>query len=270
MKETFYFSHDYNARNDPKMQKVLMKLGQAGKGVFWDLIEMMYEQGGKLLLSECESYAFALRTELKTINSLIDDFGLFLKDKIHFWSETVLKRLKKRESFIESRARAGKASAKAKAERKNSTHVEQNSTHVEQNINTPSTELQHNSTSKVKESKVKENKDIFSRSSGKVSSIEIIRPTLQQISEFFSQNNLIVNPIKFFNYYEANGWMCGKNPVDNWKALAQNWNETEKEGGRNNKNGSGSVNYLSRAEKSNLALESSGETINKDDFKCFK
>ncbi len=32
-KESFYFSHDYSARNDPKLVKVLMKLGQAGKGV---------------------------------------------------------------------------------------------------------------------------------------------------------------------------------------------------------------------------------------------
>lgn len=93
MKKTFYFSHDFNARNDPKMQKVLMKLGQEGKGVFWDLIEMMYEQGGYLLLSECDSYAFALRTTCECIASLINDFGLFLKNEIKFWSESVLKRI---------------------------------------------------------------------------------------------------------------------------------------------------------------------------------
>lgn len=94
MKKTFYFSHDFNARNDPKLQKVLMKLGQAGKGVFWDIIEMLYEQGGYLLLNSIEEYAFALRTNYECINSLIYDFDLFVKDEVKFWSESVLLRIK--------------------------------------------------------------------------------------------------------------------------------------------------------------------------------
>jgi hypothetical protein len=97
-KEAYYFSHDYGARNDPKLQKVLMKLGQQGKGVYWDLIEMLFEEGGKLLLSECESYAFALRVDLKIIQSLINDFELFEKNDIYFWSNSVLKRLEIREN----------------------------------------------------------------------------------------------------------------------------------------------------------------------------
>lgn len=97
-KEAYYFSHDYGARNDPKLQKVLMKLGQEGKGVYWDLIEILFEEGGKLLLSECESYAFALRVDLKVIQSLINDFELFKKDDIYFWSNSVLKRLEIREN----------------------------------------------------------------------------------------------------------------------------------------------------------------------------
>lgn len=95
-KETFYFSHDYGARNDPKLIKVLMKLGQQGKGVYWDLIEMMYEQEGTLLLSECDSYAFALRTDYDLINTLINDFDLFEKDSHSFWSNSVRNRLTKR------------------------------------------------------------------------------------------------------------------------------------------------------------------------------
>src|SRR5690606_22707370 len=86
----------YGARNDPKLIKVLMKLGQSGKGVYWDLIEMLYEQNGYLLLSECESYAFALRTDCDTITKLINDFDLFQKDDKKFWSNSVLDRLNKR------------------------------------------------------------------------------------------------------------------------------------------------------------------------------
>lgn len=108
-KDTFYFSHDYSARNDPKLVKVLMRLGQAGKGVYWDLIEMLYEQEGYLLIDEIEAYAFALRSDCETINSLINDFELFDKNKKNFWSLSVLRRLDARD------AKSKKASESANA-----------------------------------------------------------------------------------------------------------------------------------------------------------
>lgn len=107
-KETYYFSHDYGSRNDPKLQKLLMRLGQHGKGVYWDLIEMLYEQGGYLLLSECDSYAFALRTECECITSVIRDFFLFENDGVKFWSESVLRRLNKRTEKSEKAANSAK------------------------------------------------------------------------------------------------------------------------------------------------------------------
>lgn len=100
-KEAYYFSHDFGARNDPKLQKVLMKLGQEGKGVYWDLVEMLFEEGGKLLVSECESYAFALRTKEECISSLLKDFGLFVDDGEFFWSNSVLRRISDRDEKSE-------------------------------------------------------------------------------------------------------------------------------------------------------------------------
>jgi len=106
MKDTYYFSHDYNARNDPKLQKVLMKLGQAGKGLYWDLVEMLFEEGGYLMLSECDSYAFALRSDSVCIHSLLNDFDLFKQDEERFWSESVLRRLNKRYEKSEKAAQS--------------------------------------------------------------------------------------------------------------------------------------------------------------------
>lgn len=94
--ESFYFSHDYGARNDPKLQKVLQKLGHAGKGVYWDIVELMYEEGGKLLLMEIDDYCFTLRVEKDLFICLINNFDLFQKDDNYFWSETIIKRLSRR------------------------------------------------------------------------------------------------------------------------------------------------------------------------------
>ena len=69
MKE--YFSHDYNARNDPKLQEVLCEHGVAGLGVFWAIIENLYEQGGELPLNACKSIAFALHTESNIVGKCL-------------------------------------------------------------------------------------------------------------------------------------------------------------------------------------------------------
>lgn len=58
---------------------------------------MIYEQGGYIKLSELECIAFALRTNVETLKSLINDFDLFKKDEKQFWSTSVLKRLELRE-----------------------------------------------------------------------------------------------------------------------------------------------------------------------------
>lgn len=42
-KETFYFDHDYNARNDDKILELRSKYGAEGYGIFWMIIETMAE-----------------------------------------------------------------------------------------------------------------------------------------------------------------------------------------------------------------------------------
>ena len=80
MKETFYFAHDYNARNDPKLQYVLFDLGVEGIGVFWCIIEQLYEQGGKWPLQYGKSIAFALHVDFKCVERLVNEYGLFKND----------------------------------------------------------------------------------------------------------------------------------------------------------------------------------------------
>lgn len=91
-KETFYFSHDYNSRNDPKMVSLIMKTGIIGVGIYWCVVEMLYEQGGYINLEECERIAFELRTDSDLVKSVIAS-ELFSKNEKLFWSESVIKRL---------------------------------------------------------------------------------------------------------------------------------------------------------------------------------
>jgi hypothetical protein len=54
-----------------------------------------------------------------------------------------------------------------------------------------------------------------------------ITPTLEQVTSFCSERGNIVDPHKFFNHYESNGWKVGRNPMKNWKAAVITWERSE-------------------------------------------
>ena len=95
MKDTYFFSHDYSARNDPKLQEVLATYGVAGIGIYWCIIEQLYEQGGELPLKVRKTIAFILHCDVAMVESIVDDFGLFDNDGEVFWSESAKRRIDK-------------------------------------------------------------------------------------------------------------------------------------------------------------------------------
>ena len=103
MKETFYFQHDYNARNDPKLQDVLIDLGVEGIGVFWCIIEQLYEKGGTLPISSSKSIAFALHVDSEVVDKVVNNYGLFKHDDENMWSDSVFNRLNRRKNISDKR-----------------------------------------------------------------------------------------------------------------------------------------------------------------------
>jgi hypothetical protein len=91
MKE--YFSHDLNARNDRKMIRLAMAYGMQGVGIYWCIVEMLYEEQGKLMHTESERIAFELRVDSNVVDSIISNFDLFEYDDFCFWSASVNKRI---------------------------------------------------------------------------------------------------------------------------------------------------------------------------------
>jgi len=103
-----YFSHDYNARSDPKLRKLLMKEGMDGIGIYWCIIEMLYEQEGILPLSECEAIAFELHTECERIESVLHS-DLFIIEDDSFYSQSVINRLEIRNGKSKSASNSANA-----------------------------------------------------------------------------------------------------------------------------------------------------------------
>lgn len=55
------------------------------------------------------------------------------------------------------------------------------------------------------------------------------KPTVDEISEYCKERNNDVNPNKFFDFYEAKGWLIGKNKVKDWKACVRTWEKNSNE-----------------------------------------
>ena len=106
MKKRLTFPHEYNARNNPKLQNVLSALGLEGIGLYWCLIEQLYEQGGKIPINQCNCIAFALHLDCNCIERIINDFGLFETDGQYFWSNRVLDAINQQVSLSEKRKSA--------------------------------------------------------------------------------------------------------------------------------------------------------------------
>lgn len=137
-KDTFYFSHDYNARSDEKIKKLIMKHGLLGYGLFWAIVEDLYQNANALQL-DYDLLAFEYRTQCDVVKSVINDFDLFIIDGDKFSSKSVESRL------LERDARSQKARQAAISR-------------WEQSERNASALQVHQSSNAIKENKGKENK----------------------------------------------------------------------------------------------------------------
>lgn len=97
---SYYFSHDYNSRQDPKIKKLISKHGIVGYGIFWAIVEDLYNNGNNLP-ADFETIAYDLRVGIDLVKSVISDFDLFLNEDGFFGSSSVGRRLNERESKSE-------------------------------------------------------------------------------------------------------------------------------------------------------------------------
>lgn len=213
MKDTFYFQHDYNARNDPKLQEVLIEHGAMGLGVFWCIIEQLYEQGGQLSLRSCKSIAFALHVDYNVVESIVQDFDLFKTDGTSFWSNSVIARLDRRKEVSERRRKAAESRWKSRATMQEQCNIDANAMQEQCNVYP----------------KKRKEKNIYNTStSNEVEYIgakrtAFVPPTLEEVKAYILEKGYAVDADRFIDFYESKGWMIGNNKMKDWKAAVRTW-----------------------------------------------
>ena len=94
-KDTFYFSHDYNSRQDEKIKRLIRTHGMQGYGIFWSIVEDLYNNANALR-TDYKGIAYDLHSDEQTIRSIINDFDLFVFEEDKFGSLSIQKRLDER------------------------------------------------------------------------------------------------------------------------------------------------------------------------------
>ena len=208
-KDCYYFPHDSNAKDDPKCVLMIEQLGMEGYGIYWMLVETLRDQPDYTYpVANIPALARRYNTSAEKVRTVVYNHELFTvkEDKI-FFSESLNRRML---VFNENRAKRSAAGRLGMARRWG-----------DNNVITPL--LQSNSTvitSKVKESKVKEKESIEKVATKRTA---FVAPSLQEVKDYISEKGYTVDAQRFIDFYEAKGWMIGKNKMKDWRAAVRTW-----------------------------------------------
>ena len=209
-KNAYYFSHDCNARHDEKILMLRAEHGWEGYGLYWALVEMMFESTNTALShGKLAGISLSLGIDMAMLSAVIDTCiaeGLFTSDNEMFWSDSLrrrkLKFTEKSERLRKQRSEAGRKGAAArwqkddidisttdeKPDESNASHgtaMAEDSTAIAPD-STPMANDSKVKESKVKESKVKESKGNQSKTHTNTRACAS-KPTLESFDEFWKQ-----------------------------------------------------------------------------------
>ena len=220
MKEVSYFPHDCDARNDPKIEKMIRRHGWQTYGLFWAIVENLYRQGGGID-ADFDHIAYTLRAELEIIKQVVEESGLFLIDKDGMVrSNGVDERIGRMKLRSDMAAEAGRRSVEVRAAKSNI-----RSTAVEQPFNHRSTAVEQPFNHKIKENQIKENQTKEDKNKGGRSA----PPSIDDVKGYCSGRSNGVDPEAFVDYYQARGWKYGPGkPMVDWQAAVRTWEKRRK------------------------------------------
>jgi len=104
MKNSFYFDHDYNARNDQKILELRAEFGWEGYGIFFALLECLCESKGFINMEALAGLSLGLsipKDRLKLILDFCVKTGLLNENKNEVYSNRILEHLQYRQKLSE-------------------------------------------------------------------------------------------------------------------------------------------------------------------------
>ncbi|MBQ3812866.1 MAG: DUF4373 domain-containing protein [Bacteroidales bacterium] len=225
MKDSPYLTHDIGARNDPKIIELTMEMRGQGKAIWWDLVEMLWENDGYLPMN-FKSLAYGLRyCTPEEVEQVVTRFDLFENDGVRFWSRSALERINHKKKVSEIKATAGRKGAHVTNARRAAADPQQeDGTCRESEQHMPQ---QEDGTAAADPSAINKlnNKSI---NQSRNFSIPPSAADRKRLLEIFFFEKSFTNPAgeveRFIGHYGGRGWNFGDGqPVVDLFAAANNW-----------------------------------------------
>lgn len=220
-----YFRHDYNARNDIKLQSVITKHGAVGIGVYWIIVEMLYQNGGELPLDIARNISVAYFADFKVVESVINDFDLFENDGNVFWSVRILQTIDNTKKVSDARKAASRQRWSRKQEKPENPESRKTASH-------PPSKEELSLFAQPEEQKPDIPEDVPNPEEQKKRTY-FKPPTVEEVAAYVKEKGYSVDAEQFVSFYDSKGWMIGKNKMQKWRAAVETWQRVNtRSGGR--------------------------------------
>ena len=254
-----YFSHDNDAHNHPKMRALRSRFGWTGYGQFWALNEAVAAAPECRLDLTRKVVRASVACELGLTPDGFEDFLIFLSDPdecglVHY-EDGIVTTERTQEDYQRVAPEREKARAryvkKATSGEKSIFSGEKHETSGEEIYRGEEKREEKRGEEKRKEEERNKNKsksaqpadepdsifpddpDPLKPKSGKAATTttttipRFAKPKLEEIIAYCAERKNTVSPDKFLDYYEANGWRVGRNPMKDWRAAVRTWEKNE-------------------------------------------
>lgn len=115
MKSSFYFDHDYSARNDQKVLCLRAEFGWFGYGVYFAILESLCESNGYIKRVALAGLSVGLNMDKAELTKIVDyciEIELFHSDEEGFFSNRIVEHLEYRKSLSDAGKKGGRGKKK--------------------------------------------------------------------------------------------------------------------------------------------------------------
>jgi hypothetical protein len=227
-----WFRHDIYAHQDIKIRKLVRKYGYEAYGVYWFIVELLYENGGEMNLKDLTEELELIEKE--DLLTAISELGLLSITNDIVSGNRILEEVKYQKSCKEKKSAAGKAGMSSRYRKLtkeqqcynnditvlegcyNSVITEPNNVITEPNnvITDSNKGLTESNTDHIPTNQPYTNQPIKEKNNKK----KFVPPTVQEIVDFCNQRRNGVDAQKVHDYYSSANWHDSRGePIRNWK-----------------------------------------------------
>lgn len=207
-----WFKHESRASGDAKLQKVMMKYGFEGYGLYWYCIESICSNLEPDLTFELEKDSEILAHVGNMDSRKVEEIMLYMVNLGLFEQcDSTVTCFKLARFLGESGTRSTKLREIIKLA-KDGGNVD-DCRRLSQTK--PDSQKQSQIVS-LREEKRREEKKNTGR---------FTPPTVEDVARYCEERGNGIDPVAFIDHYAASGWMRGKNKIKDWKACVRTWEQ---------------------------------------------